>query len=416
MLLVIPLRLFLFPFIMAACFISMDQKFDPFGLNFTVLRILISIGILRFIIRRETRVIQWNNFDKLFLSWVLTESLVNIAQQLTFSTIITRSGVLFDSIGMYWLFRQATRTWDDVFQAVKIYAIFAIITAPFIALEKNQKMNFFSAFGSVTGQFHNGRFRAAGAFPHYIIMGCFWTSLLSLFYARIKSQKDKILYWVAMLAALSNVICSASSTPIITLLAMIFFWILYNYRMHGKAMFWGTCFGLFLLHLIMKAPVWHLISRINIFEGSTGWHRYFLFDNFIKHISEWYLIGTNSTAHWGHVQFDITNQFVLVGIRGGMITLLLFIILIYSAVKIPGKFSLSNITSEIKWMSWGICVTLLGHFVTFWGVSYFGQINTLLYYTLALVGFILEEDIGLQQNSQVAPTLILCKNLKSSPT
>jgi hypothetical protein len=142
----------------------------------------------------------------------------------------------------------------------------------------------------------------------------------------------------------------------------------------------------------MKAPVWHLMARVNIFGGSTGFHRYFLFNNFVNHVSEWFVLGTKSTAHWGHAQTDLTNQFVLEGVRGGMITLMLFIMLIYNAVKISGKYSLNSVIPQTQWISWGICVAILGHFVTFWGVSYFGQINMLLYFAFSLVGFIQEQS------------------------
>lgn len=391
-LLVTPRRFLLFPFIMAACFMPMNQRIIILALDFTLLRMLIVTGVLRMLIRGETGDIQWNRFDKLILCWVIIESLVYIVQQSTGSATITRAGVMFDSIGMYWLFRQAMRNWDDVFQAVKMFAIFAIITAPLIAWEKFQESSFFSIFGPVAGAFHRGRYRAAGSFPHYIIMGCFWATLLPFYYARIKAGKQVALYWLATLASLLSVYSSASSTPLFTIVAVVLFTRIYSYRMYGKVMFWGTCFVLFALHLIMKAPVWHLISRIDIFGGSTGYHRYFLFNNFINHMSEWFLLGTKSTAHWGHAQQDLTNQFVMEGVRGGMITLLIFMVVIYCAVKIPGKLSLQCVNPEIKWMSWGICVAMLTHFVTFWGVSYFGQINMLLYFTLALVGFSLEQS------------------------
>lgn len=391
-LLAVSRRSFLLPFIVAACFVPMNQRIILLDLDFTVIRMLVLAGFLRLLMRGETRAVQWNNFDKLVLSWAVVGSLVYVVQQMSFKAVIYKSGVMFDTLGMYWLFRQAIHDWEDVFYSIKLFAIFAIITAPLIAMERLQEKSFFSLFGPVTGQYHRGRFRAAGPFPHYIMMGCFWASLLPIFYGRIKVVQKTGLYWMAIIAALSNVYFSASSTPLLTVVAIVIFWKVYNFRMHGKAIFWATCFGLFVLHLIMKAPVWHLLSRVNIFGGSTGWHRYFLFDNFVSHISEWFLLGTMSTGHWGHGQQDLTNQFVLEGVRGGMITLIIFIVLVYSAVKIPGKLSLDNVTPEVKWMSWGICVAMLGHFVTFWGVSYFGQINMLLYFTFALVGFALEKS------------------------
>jgi hypothetical protein len=385
---------------MAACFVPMNQRILFFNLEFTLLRLLVLFGFLRLILRRENCVILWNSFDKLILSWAMIGSLVYMLQQATFGAIINRCGFLFDSLGMYWLFRQVIRDWEDVYRAVKIFAVFAILTAPLIALEKLQESSFFSLFGPVSAAFHRGRFRAAGPFPHFIMMGCFWALVLPFFYARIKAVKENMLYWIACFSSLTSVYFSASSTSIMTVVAIIISWLLYNYRVHGKTIFKMTCCILLLLHLIMKAPVWHLISRVDILSGSTGWHRFFLFDNFVNHITEWLFLGTTSTSHWGYGQEDITNQFVMEGVRGGMITLMLFIMIIYRAVKIPGNFSLGNITPEVKWMSWGLCVAMLGHFTTFWGVSYFGQINMLLYFSFVLVGFTLE------QSKTVKPSLL----------
>jgi hypothetical protein len=391
-LLLAPRRFILLPLIMAASFVPMNQRLVVLGLNFTILRILLVVGILRVIMRGETRVVPWNTFDKLILKWGIIGSLVYIAQQVSFSAVIYKSGVMLDSLGTYWLFRHILYEWEDVFQAIKNFAIFAIVTAPFIALEKYQETSFFSIFGPTLGQFHRGRYRAAGPFPHFIMMGCFWASLVPFFYAQIKINKDKTLYLLAILSVLSNVYFSASSTPFITVIAIIFFWNIYRYRMYGKALFWMTSCGLFFLHMIMQAPLWHLMARGAFFSGSTSWYRYFLFDEFVKHTSEWFFLGTKSTAHWGAGLTDITNQFVLEAVRGGIVTLVVFVIILYCAVKIPGKFSLDRVTPESQWISWGICVSMLGHFVTFWGVSYFGQINMLLFFTFALVGFTLEQS------------------------
>ncbi len=394
----------------------MNQRVDIIGLEFTLARILILVGFLRIIARGEVRVVNWNSFDKLLLAWIVIGSAVYLLQQGNFTATVTRAGVVYDSLGIYWLSRQTIRNWDDIYITIKMFAILAVVTAPLIAAEKVTESSVFSIFGDVAGVFHRGRFRAAGPFAHYIIMGCFWAILLPLFYAKIKCKKQIKLYILGCLAVISNIIFSASSTPLLTLIALMFFWNLYNFRVHGKVIFWCICFNLAVLHLIMKAPVWHLISRINVFSGSTGWHRYFLIDNFINNVSEWFWMGTKSTAHWGHAQQDITNQFVLEGIRGGMVTLVLFTLVTYFAIKIPGKLSLEHVPQEIKWLNWGICVLMLGHFVNFWGISYFGQISTLLFLSFGLVGFSKDKynELKLEKTAKNSPKKPHLRNLTTT--
>jgi len=388
---VLPRHYLILPFITAACMVPMNQRIILSGFDFPVLRILILLCILRLLLRGERRTILWNSFDKLFLTWNITGSIIYVILWGTMQSATYKCGSMYDNLGLYWIFRQYIRSFDDIYDIVKVFAFYAIISAPLIAAEKIRQSSFFSIFGPVAATFHAGRFRCAGPFPHYIIMGVFWSILLPLFYAKVKAKAHAFFYWAAIIAALICVYFSASSTPLLTVAAIIMFWLLYNFRAHGKGIFWFTCFMLLVLHMVMKAPVWHLMARMNIFGGSTGWYRFHLFNEFIKHTSEWFFIGTKSTAAWDPALWDITNQYVLEAVRGGFITLFLFIVILYKAVKITGKYSLLEKDIGKKFMSWGVCVTLLGHVITFWGVSYFGQILMLLNMTFAIVGFIHEK-------------------------
>ena len=65
--------------------------------------------------------------------------------------------------------------------------------------------------------------------------------------------------------------------------------------------------ALVLLHFIMEAPIWALISRAKILGGGGGYHRYILVDNFINRFNEWALFGVESTAHWGIWMNDVSN-------------------------------------------------------------------------------------------------------------
>lgn len=385
--LILPRRYFALPFIVAACMVPMNQRMFIGGLDFTVLRILVFVGMLRVVVRGETQAIRWNGFDKLVLLWNLSSTIIYSLKWLTVGAFLNRCGVMYDSLGIYWLFRQFFRSFDDLIQVFKIFAICAILSAPFTLMEKYNKSSIYSYFGPVGSAFHHGRFRCAGPFPHYIMLGCFWASTIPFFYASWKIAISKKLNIFGILCGLTLVVLSASSTPLLTLISMCAFWMCYNYRMHGKIMLIGVCMMLTALHIVMNNPVWHLLARANIFGGSTGWHRYHLFDQFIKHTSEWFLLGTKSTVHWGRGLGDVTNQYVLEAVRGGFITLCIFVVIIYSAIKISGRLSLETADQKVKWISWGVCVSLLGHMVSFWGVSYFGQMLILLYITFAIVGF-----------------------------
>jgi len=361
--LVVPRKYFLLSFIAAACFIPGDQRVIIADLDFTPLRICVSFGVLGFIIY--------------------------VFRECDFRALIYKSGVLFDGLGLYWIFRQNIRSWQHVSLSVKLFAVFAIISVLFVIAERITHFNPFSSLGDVGTGVHRGRYRCYGAFGSSIIMGLFWASFIPWFLAYIKAKSDIILNVTAVISSLICVILSGSSTPFITVGAILFFFALYRYRAYGRQIALGFCFIAFALHVVMEAPVWHLISRVRVFSGSTGWHRYYLIDQGIKNSNEWILFGSNTNLErWGWGLHDLANQYLFEGVFGGGATLLVFLILLIYAVKITGAFSLHGDNDKYKWLSWGICVSILGHCVSFLAITYFTQMKMILYLTFAIVGFI----------------------------
>jgi len=393
----VPRKWILLPFVMAACIVPPDQRIIIFDLDFTTIRFCILFAILRLYLYNEVRRIKWNVFDKLFLTWIITGVVVYVVQWHDMRAVIYKSGVLYDSLGLYWIFRMSIMSWDDIHRVVKMFAIFAIISAPLIIYERVTHNNPFAYLGHVKGAFHRGRFRCEGPFPHFIMMGLFWASVVPVFVSYFAAGRSKLFYALASVSALICVILSASSTPLMAMFAIAFFGALWKFRSYGRTIALGIGAMIFALHVVMEAPVWHLICRINLFSGSTGWHRYNLFNQFVKNIGEWFLLGCRDVEHWGVFKGDVTNQYVLEGVRGGALTLAVFVIMVIQAVRITGICSMKSQGREKRILCWGFCVSILGHCVSFWGVSYFGQIMLLLYFTLAIVSLLKGQMYGICQ-------------------
>ena len=172
------------------------------------------------------------------------------------------------------------------------------------------------------------------------------------------------------------------------LLGGVFFLFFFKYRHHSKSFIW-TAIGFFiLLQIVTNAPFYHSIWRIPAVGGSAGWHRVVLLDGFINHFGEWWLLGTRNVEGWGVFKGDVTNQYVLEGVRGGLISFVVFIILIVICIKTLTRFSLQKMTMPMQWFVWGICVSMIVHCISFFSVSYFGQISMLLYWTFAVIAFV----------------------------
>jgi hypothetical protein len=197
---------------------------------------------------------------------------------------------------------------------------------------------------------------------------------------------QRLLFAVGTAACVLIIGASASSTPVLGFAAGVGFWLWWPVRGVMRYVFIAAPFMVIALHLAMEAPVWHLVSRVSAVGGSTGYHRYILIDGAIRHLNEWWLTGTPSTVHWHqHFQtFDITNQYILEGVRGGIWRLGLFVALIYLVARSIATAQGRVTDKADRLLLWGLGASLFVHCVCFIGVSYFGQIQYLWYITLAI--------------------------------
>jgi hypothetical protein len=149
---------------------------------------------------------------------------------------------------------------------------------------------------------------------------------------------------------------------------------------------WGLVFALIGTHLSMKAPVWALINHIDLTGSSSGAHRYYLVDNFIRHFSDWWLLGFKYYDTWGWDMWDLSDQYVAVGLRGGLVTFILFIWVLsrsFSVLGIARKRAAGNRTQE--WLCWCLGCSLLAHVVGWFGCSYMAQMQMALFPLLAMI-------------------------------
>ena len=412
-------RLFI-PFIVAASFIPADQRIILVGLDFTVLRILIIIGAMRVFFYKKRKPTKWCKFDFLIIAWAMYSAFIYIMQWGDMRAVIYRSGVLLDAIGLYWLFRYNIRSWDDVFLALKTFAICAVIMSFFVIQEWTTGYNLFSVLGRVSTQIRGGRFRCQASFPHPIIMGLYWAVLFPLFMGMTRIVKhNKTLYKLAAAACIISIAASNSSTPIVGLFVVCMLLFLYRWRYKVKFGLKLTFAMLIILHLIKRIksgkPLWHLMLNLDFTGKSYAWHRYNLLDQFIKRFDEWWLLGTRSTAHWtpwGHLA-DVTNQYVGEGVNSGLLGLVLFLAVLMSAFWcLVRYFQNSSMASETRLFAWYMWISLIGHIAAFFAVSYFGQITMLWYLQLAIIGFIYEKQLLTKINSLDQAKIIAKNNNK----
>ncbi|MBP8912895.1 MAG: hypothetical protein KBI32_15450, partial [Phycisphaerae bacterium] len=109
----LPRKYILVPYVVGACWIPADQTVMVGELNFQVLRILIVVGLLRLWTRGEIVTVRWNKFDKLFLALTIVGSIIYVIQWRSMGAVLYKCGQMLNSLGLYWIFRQSIRSWED---------------------------------------------------------------------------------------------------------------------------------------------------------------------------------------------------------------------------------------------------------------------------------------------------------------
>jgi hypothetical protein len=377
-----------------AAFVPLGQQIPVFGLHFYFLRILILVGLCRVFLRRETEGFKLVTMDKLFIWWVAAGFVCQMFRGGSAQTF----GAVYDAMGIYFLFRIWTRTHEDVLAHLRLLVYVAIGIGICMAWETIKHQDLFFVFGGVplVPMERGGRFRAEGPFLQPILAGTFGATLFPLLIGLWRNGgRGNWLTIGGVIGSLVITVASASSGPLLTIVAAVIGFSLWPLRERMYVFRRGIVALLIAFTLAMNAPVWYLIAKVSDVVGGGGWHRSWLIEQFLTHISQWWLVGTSYTANWapgGEVIFnnpnmmDITNQYVAEGIHAGVWGLGLFVAMIAVAFKTVGRAVRDEINPAVdRMLLWALGVCLGAHCAAFISVSYFDQIQVFWYWLLALI-------------------------------
>jgi hypothetical protein len=381
-----------------AMFMPLGQQVVLFGLHLYFSRILIMVGLIRLVTRPERRVFQWTAVDKCFLLWCLTEFIMGNIRNGISDGLIGALGFAYNALGIYFFIRLLTRDSKEAVEHVQFLALATLILALLMVPELKTQRNFFSVFGGVNpiSEYRDGRVRCQGPFRISILAGTFAATLfplmVGLWFNRGQSRRWAI---IGVLGCLFVTYASGSSGPILCFLASLVGLGLWRIRDRMYLFRRGAVLLLIALSMVMKAPVWYLISKVSDLFGGSGWHRSYLIDQAVHHFNEWWLIGTSVTAHWAPAglvmpsnpkMMDITNEFIAQGINGGALGLGLFIAIIVCCFKIIGRAVRSNEEPPLeRKLIWTFGVCLAAHCSAFVSVAYFDQIEVFWLWLLAVI-------------------------------
>lgn len=404
------------PFILAVFTISVGQVVVVAGIHFTVLRVLILSGLLRMLVSKQARFAGgFAAVDRLVTLWAFSSLVIVSIQLMETQAFIKNLGDFLDLLGGYYVVRFLIRDLEDVKLATKALAAVAVVMGLCMINEQITHWNVFGMLngGSAIPQIRDGKLRSEGAFDVYIDAGVFGAVLVPMLVWLWSDRKSRFEVYLGLMGAVTMMLTCNSSTPILAFGAGILGLCLWRFRARMRLFRWALALTLLALHLVMNGPVWSLIARIDLTGSSSGYHRYYLVDNCIRHFSDWWLLGYKDFGNWGWDMWDLSDQYVAVCLTGGLITFVIFVALLSRSFGTLGsarkRWAAAGDRKQ-AWFCWCLGCTLFAHLVGWFGCSYMAKMEMTLSILLAMISVaMLEVNRALKapgsalQKADVAP-------------
>ncbi|MGO9306428.1 MAG: hypothetical protein ACLP3R_22455 [Candidatus Korobacteraceae bacterium] len=379
-------RYCLYLLLAATLLIPLQQQVVVAGVHLTVFRLLLPLPWFR-LSGTFGRKARFHILDGLFLAWVAAKIVTFLLLYPDSLALVNRLGFIYNTCGTYFLVRLALRDKEDLDRLVQFFGYAVMVLATVMAIEHFTAKNLFSIFGGVQAitVIRDGRLRCFGPFANPIIAGTFGAAMMPLLIGLWQLRKSCTVALCGMISCVVIVYTSASSTPVLALAIGIAAYLCWPFRDWLGYLRWATVAMLGCAQLFIHNPIWHLLVRVNVVGGSSGWQRYLLVDTFIRHFPDWWLIGTTSNWTWGEHMFDTANTYVEMGVEGGLVTLTIFLALSAYSFKSLGLIGRKAAADNDAVRSWSYGVSLCVHMAAFMGITYFDQMSIVWYAFLAMV-------------------------------
>lgn len=394
LIIVLPRKQWLAPLLAATLLIPLDQIIVLGPLHWQIMRVMLLVAWVRVLATRPAggRILSGglNAVDKALILWTVFSAAAHILRWHSTAILVNQSGVVYTIFATYLLMRFLIRDHTDAERAIRILVGIAVVVAAVMLVEQATGRNPYAYIGGAREAVRadllqrGQRFRAMGPFNHPILAGVFGATLVPLALG-LGWKGGRAASVAGALAGTVIVVASVSSTPLLAYAAGLFAIFLWPFRRSLRPLRWGLVAALLGLHLLMKAPVWALIHRVNVIGGSSGYHRFVLVDEFIRHLRQWWLIGSKDYGNWGFLTGDVANQYVSVGETAGLLPFILYISIFAYAFKYLGRARRVCSDRNQRRFIWALGCALLAHVVAFFGVTYFDQMVVAWYAFLAMI-------------------------------
>jgi hypothetical protein len=400
LILALPRRIVVMPYLWGIFSVPLGQVAVLGGLHFTAHQIITIAVLVRFLVFPGSSSARrfsggFNAIDCSVVLWSLAEFLISSIQWMEAQAVIKNIGDLVVSLGCYLAVRFLIIDRQTVLRTFRVLAAIMIVQGVCMIGEQITHENLFSAFGANSPAIRDGRVRSEGA-AGTLYGGTLAAVSIPFFLWLWHEDRSGTTAAIGLAGATSMAFTSFASTAWMAYaaaLVSISFWPL---RRQMRLIRWGGMASLVGLHLVMNGPVWSLLEKIDVTGGSSSYHRYMLIDNCIRHFTDWWLVGYKYYSDWGFDMWDLCNQFVVAALTGGLLGLVLFVMIYaksFSAIGMARKLVSGDRWQE--WPLWCLGSALFANLVASFGINYVGQLLVCFYIALSCTAIITSRgDIG----------------------
>jgi hypothetical protein len=376
-------------------FLTQGHSLNLGGLSFFPIRFIETAALVRVVLRRELTLQQLNRIDWVLLIAYNYTSLVwtvrseeRSAEQLAFA---------LEPTICYLALRGLTARLEDLRW---VLVGVAVLLVPFTALVALERVTGQSSFALVGANwplyFREGVARASGPFRHASLLGSIGAAFFALYVGLWVSERDRPFAVLGGGLCMALVVLSNSGGPLTSAMVAVGGWLLWPLRQKMRVIRVSMFAIVVLLAVFMKAPIWYLPYKASLLVGGGGYHRGVLMESAWNDLGSWWLFGTElrNTLSWipyAHGETggaDITNGFLVFGIKAGALALLLLVLVLCLGfrelgVQLRRAGSSGDVAAER--LLWGLGIALGVHAVSWLGIAYFDQSWVIWLWHLSLV-------------------------------
>jgi hypothetical protein len=343
---------------------------------------------------------RWSHLDKAVFLNILVSVGVMLITQPTWVSVENRSGFIMDTLFAYVIARFIITDKEKLISVIKCISIVLIPLAvlgcieaitgwqPFVPLKN--LVPWLQSTGEVENNMRWGFTRAVGPFNHSILFGGAFAIFLPVIYTlRYEKNIWKTLVYVLSAVAIAGALSSMSSGPWVMIIVVLFCLFMENHRSWIKPMLTFFIISIVFIQIFSNRPFYNVIFSYVSLIGGAGYHRIRLIDLAIRDFGKWWLVGYGGKdPGWGlGVSWsDITNEYIMAGVKYGLAGIIALCLVLYVSFSSLKTAYLKDKDPYMKSIYWALGSFLIAVSIVWMSASFFGQLTTIFYCYLGIIG------------------------------